>query len=242
MNSPFKILLAWYVSVKTANIKGIVGHVGKYPHFLCCQKLDIQLPARRCIVNLACRQKTRRKSLFGSGNIRKVSSNSVNKSIKVSNHFFKGWDQCIFLSHNNYQGNANVKSPAWKKIATMFNKLCLLWGKQWINTTKLSFYKAAYFHIWPFPGIYLSWHTIYSFVDSKAFRLNIIFNWHLSARENVSLWKQKHAPSTQEFQFTCLCKITSFTSYICSEPHNKEQLIILLFLESKVGFLSWPSN
>lgn len=71
----------------------------------------------------------------------------------------------------------------------------------------------------------------------------LFFHWHLCKRGNVSLSLRKtERCTTQEIQFICLCKMSSFAPRICSQSHNREELIVVFFHESKVCFLSWPTD
>lgn len=54
---------------------------------------------------------------------------------------------------------------------------------------------------------------------------------------SLSLQKTERC-TTLEIQFICLCKMSSFAPHICSQSHNREERIVVLFHESKVCFLS----
>lgn len=60
-------------------------------------------------------------------------------------------------------------------------------------------------------------------------------------RGNVSLSPRKTGRcTTQEIQFICLCKMSSFAPHIWSLSHNREELIVVFSHESKLCFLSRP--
>lgn len=75
--------------------------------------------------------------------------------------------------------------------------------------------------------------------DYKPFRLNIIFSLtFVHNRKCLYLLEKQKNATTQEIPFICLCKMTSSAPHICSQSHSREQLIVVLFHESKVACLT----